>query len=250
MDDLSFAAVTSMTPPPHSRRRFLKGFAGAAVAGTLGWSGAARGAGGVDSAGCGGNLGLQMVRMWSLGGFPVPPSQALPGPTWVLYAHPTVPQISFLFPPDWTAITLLDPVWAGVRLESPDRRAVIEGASAVLPVSGLTARQAADAGLQRLLTTGTVTRLCVDDLPSPGGPLFGLATSFAAVAAGSRLTAAQGMAGPFPTGGSFVLYRAMAAPAPGFTDVVEAVALPILYQISAFGQKGSDGKDGTPAPGS
>lgn len=244
MDGTPGSSATRAAPYSLARRRIVRGLAVTALGGTLLSRGAVLGADRAGTASCGGNAGVEMVRMWSLGGFPVPPTRALPGPTWVLYAHPTVPQISFLYPPDWTATTLFDPVWAGVRLESPDRQAALEGASAALPVIGLTARQAAAHGLERLLTAASVvTTLCVDDLPSPAGPAAGLAMSFAAVAAGSRLAAAQGMAGPLPTG-TFVLYRALSAPAETFTEIVQAVVLPILYQISAFGQGG--GKVTTP----
>lgn len=196
MDGTPGSSATRAAPYSLARRRIVRGLAVTALGGTLLSRGAVLGADRAGTASCGGNAGVEMVRMWSLGGFPVPPTRALPGPTWVLYAHPTVPQISFLYPPDWTATTLFDPVWAGVRLESPDRQAALEGASAALPVIGLTARQAAAHGLERLLTAASVvTTLCVDDLPSPAGPAAGLAMSFAAVAAGVATSRGAGDGG-------------------------------------------------------
>jgi len=187
-----------------------------------------------------GQAGVEMVRLWSHGGFPADPITMLPPAHWPYAFHADMPPLSFRYPPDWTPSLVSEWTWKSLRVTSPNGDAGFEHAF-ITGYPQATARQAAEMGVTTLLGRDTPVTLVVadDDWPIYGGLLYG---SFLAGQSGPLLVASQGLAIP-SSRGNYLLYRVMAGPAEQFDALTWQVFLPILYQFNP-----SQGGEATPTP--
>lgn len=186
---------------------------------------------------CGSNRGLDLL--WDVAhndpsGLDGPPTQ---GPGWQLFQDPGWPLLGFMYPPDWTAVSLSDQAHIGVYLESNDGTASFMLLYVLYPRADLGSAEVVSTEMAALAggatlsgplcsdTTNVVTTVGTDgkiEARAAAGDLFMVQSSV--IYDPGNLGYGPGVAM------NAAIYR-FAAPEEDFTRVTEEVFLPIIFQL-------------------
>jgi len=216
---------------------------------------------GITAGDCSQLKGLQFLLDWYAQQETLSHDELVPPLSWKLFTHPSV-SLVFLYPGDWTAYGM----WAstltrsgaiawqsapspatslsGVRLVSPDGRALYENVSGVLMGVELDIRRGINAAEQGFLGDGMyIDPICFWQDSAGLTPQWTHAGSYGdlSVVTGGNVSAIVSMLDT----NSYLSYQSFVGPKDQFTQLMRRVYIPILYQ---FMQSGGSSAYPTPTP--